>query len=110
MTVSYTYEGEAYTDTLAYLNGSELTYFDQETGVEISLGKQIAGYWIILSKDTPMTVRIVPSVPTAIENIATDAEELDEEANAPRYDIGGRRVSKAYKGIVIKNGKKTMIK
>ena len=110
MTVSYTYEDVDYTDTLGYLNGSELKYFDQETGEEISLGKQIAGYWLILSEDVPMTVRIVSSTPSAIENIAADDNRQDEDADSPRYDIGGRRVSNNYKGIVIINGKKIIIK
>ena len=110
MTVSYEYEGEEYTDTLCYLNGNELKYYDQETGVEISLGKQIAGYWLILSKDVPMTVRIIPGTPAAIDDITTDDNEQGDDANAPRYDIGGRRVSSNYKGLVIIRGKKLIIK
>ena len=110
MTVSYSYEGEQYTDTLTYINGNDLTYFDQETGKEISLGRQIAGYWLILSKDVPMTVRIIPAIPTAIEDIKTSDKRKAEEADMPRYDIGGRRVSGTYKGIVIMQGKKIIIK
>ncbi len=110
MTVSYEYEGEEYTDTLGYLNGNELIYFDQETGVEISLGKQIAGYWLVLSKDVPMTVRIIPATTTAIEDITTSDKRQAEEAGMPRYDIGGRRVSSNYKGMVIMQGRKIIIK
>ena len=110
MTVSYNYEGEEYTDTLAYLNGNELKYFDQETGEEISLGRQIAGYWLILSKDVPMTVRILPAATTAVEGITASGKRRAEDGEQPRYDIGGRRVSGNYKGIVIMCGKKMIIK
>ena len=110
MTVSYKYEGVEYTDTLAYLDGNELKYFDQELGEEISLGKQIAGYWLILSKDAPMTVRIIPNTLTAIEDITTSDKQKAEEADMPRYDIGGRRVSGNYKGLVIMRGQKIIIK
>jgi hypothetical protein len=110
MTVSYTYEDVEYTDTLSYLNGNDLIYYDQETGEEISLGNQIAGYWLILSKDVPMTVRIVSSEPTAVENIAAEGSQQGKDADAPRYDIGGRRVSSNYKGVVIMHGKKIIIK
>lgn len=110
MTVSYTYEGEEYTDTLTYTNGNDLKYFDQETGEEISLGKQIAGYWLVLSKDVPMTVRILPATPTAIEDIKTSDKLQAEEADAPRYTIGGQRVSSTYKGIVIMQGRKVIIR
>ena len=110
MTVSYKYEGVEYTDTLAYLDGNELKYFDQELGEEISLGKQIAGYWLILSKDAPMTVRIIPNTLTAIEDITTSDKQKAEGADIPRYDIGGRRVSGNYKGLVIMRGQKIIIK
>lgn len=34
----------------------------------------------------------------------------DEDANAPAYNLAGQRVDNAYKGVVIKNGKKTIKK
>ena len=34
----------------------------------------------------------------------------DEDANAPAYNLAGQRVDNAYKGVVIKNGKKTIRK
>ena len=44
------------------------------------------------------------SNPTGISNITTS-----EADNAPAYNLAGQKVNAAYKGIVIKNGKK-MIK
>ena len=41
-------------------------------------------------------------VPTDINNITTEAAD----ANAPAYNLAGQKVGKAYKGVVIKAGKK----
>ena len=32
------------------------------------------------------------------------------DVNAPRYDLSGRRVAEGYRGVVIQNGKKVVIK
>ena len=32
------------------------------------------------------------------------------QGNEPAYNLGGQRVGKSYKGIVIRNGKKTLNK
>ena len=44
--------------------------------------------------------------PTGIESIETDAGN----GNAPRYNLMGQPVDKNYRGVVIQNGKKTLIK
>ena len=43
---------------------------------------------------------------TSIESIETDAGN----GNAPRYNLMGQPVDKSYRGVVIQNGKKTLIK
>ena len=43
---------------------------------------------------------------TSIESIETDAGN----GNAPRYNLMGQPVDKNYRGVVIQNGKKTLIK
>lgn len=48
---------------------------------------------------------IVPADPTGIENIVND-----KKASAVTYNLAGQRVSKDYKGIVIKNGAKYIAK
>lgn len=50
------------------------------------------------------TQAVVPGSSTGISNITTSAAD-----NAPAYNLAGQKVNAAYKGIVIKNGKK-MIK
>jgi len=47
-----------------------------------------------------------PSDPTAIESIKTVAAN----ANAPLFNLAGQKVSKSYKGVVIQNGKKMVLK
>ena len=52
--------------------------------------------------------------PTAIDlgtsgvNGITADKAID--ANAPMYNLAGQRVSKAYKGVVIQNGHKFIVK
>ncbi|HRL64403.1 MAG TPA: chitobiase, partial [Segatella copri] len=43
---------------------------------------------------------------TGITNITTD----EAAKNAPVYNLAGQKVTKAYKGVVIKNGKKMIQK
>ena len=45
-------------------------------------------------------------VPTGINNITTEAAD----ANAPAYNLAGQKVSESYKGVVIKAGKKFVLK
>ena len=55
---------------------------------------------------TTLTLRIVQGdyIPTAITSVKAAATPT----NAPAYNLAGQRVGKAYKGIVIVNGKKTI--
>lgn len=45
-------------------------------------------------------------VPTGINSITTDAAD----ANAPAYNLSGQRVGKNAKGVLVKNGKKYVVK
>lgn len=45
---------------------------------------------------------------TAIVSLRQDSKELD--TNAPMYDLLGQQVSSSYRGIVIQNGKKYIVK
>ena len=60
--------------------------------------------------DTPQLYLInfekTADAPTGIEAITTD--ELD--VNAPIYNTAGQQVNKNYKGVVIQNGKKILVK
>jgi len=50
-------------------------------------------------------VEVTVSPATNISNI-----KADTNADSPLYNLAGQRVSKNYKGVVIKNGKKVVVK
>lgn len=55
----------------------------------------------------PATYEVKATVtpPTGIEALT-----IDTDANAPMYNLAGQRVDKDYKGVVIKNGRKVVVK
>ena len=83
--------------------------FNKVGGVaELTEGEKynVVGLYGAIFKGTPEIIPTQAVVPTStgISNITTS--EVD---NAPAYNLAGQKVNAAYKGIVIKNGKK-MIK
>ena len=40
--------------------------------------------------------------------VAVEADQPD--ANSPRYNLGGQRIGNSYRGIVIQNGRKKVVK
>lgn len=84
--------------------------FNKVGGVaELSEGEKytVTGLYGAIFKGTPEilpTQAVVPGSSTGITNITISAAD-----NAPAYNLAGQKVNAAYKGIVIKNGKK-MIK
>lgn len=72
---------------------SEEPKFDSEKGTYLN------------SSGQPLTTyRIAPTVATGITDLQTTATD------APAYDLMGRKVNSNYRGIVIKNGQKMMVK
>lgn len=68
----------------------------------------VTGLYGAIFKGTPEilpTQAVVSGTPTGITNITTSATD-----NAPAYNLAGQKVNAAYKGIVIKNGKKMIQK
>ena len=62
------------------------------------------GLYGAIFKGTPKilpTQKVVPGTSTGINNITTSAAD-----NAPIFNLAGQKVSKGYKGVVIKAGKK----
>ena len=62
------------------------------------------GLYGAIFKGTPEilpTQKVVPGTSTGINNITTSAAD-----NAPIFNLAGQKVSKGYKGVVIKAGKK----
>lgn len=45
-----------------------------------------------------------------IEGVTVGDSKSSDSENAPMYNLSGQRVGKNYKGIVIKNGKKMIVK
>lgn len=84
--------------------------FNKVGGVaELTEGEKytVTGLYGAIFKGTPEilpTQAVVPGSSTGISNITTS-----EADKAPAYNLAGQKVNAAYKGIVIKNGKK-MIK
>ncbi len=56
------------------------------------------------------TERFVMNNPNVGITDVTSGNDAYDKANAPMYDLTGRRVSNAYKGLVIRNGKKLLLK
>lgn len=54
---------------------------------------------------SPKTVESTATVSTGIRTI-----DVEIEQNAPRYDLSGRRVDNNFRGVVIQNGKKVLVK
>lgn len=64
----------------------------------------VTGLYGAIFKGTPEilpTQAVVAGTPTGINNITTSAAD-----NAPIFNLAGQKVSKSYKGVVIKAGKK----
>lgn len=47
----------------------------------------------------------VTDTPTAVDKVASDMD-----VDAPRYNLSGQRVGKGYKGVVVVNGRKLVVK
>lgn len=86
------------------LNGEK---FNELT--DIAVGDEVIIYGALTKYNSTYELNknnyLVSHTPTGINAISTDAD-----ADAPAYTIGGVKAGKGYKGIVIKNGKKTLVK
>lgn len=83
--------------------------FELKDGQQLYFGiakdEENKGDWIVV--DNFQLIYFGTKQPTAIKGIST-TEATD--ANAPAYNVSGQRVGKGYKGIVIQNGKKRIVK
>lgn len=78
----------------------------QQTYTEESSGYIVENVGIIIQgSDLVFTKVLIPetSAPTGISNAVVD---IANNPNAPIFNLAGQKVSKAYKGVVIQNGKK----
>lgn len=104
----------AETHTNQYLtNGTDkvMIYDKFKTNVTISEGEgyDVTGVLVTAKLSGNIVKELAPisaPVPTGINSITTDAAD----ANAPVYNLSGQRVGKNAKGVLIKNGKKYVVK
>lgn len=102
------------TYTNQYLtNGTDkvMIYNKFKTNVTISEGEgyDVTGVLVTAKLSDKIVKELAPistPVPTGINNITTEATD----ANAPAYNLAGQRVGKNAKGVLIKNGKKYVVK
>lgn len=102
------------TYTNQYLtNGTDkvMIYDKFKTNVTISKGEgyDVTGVLVTAKLSGKIVKELAPisaPVPTGINSITTDAAD----ANAPAYNLSGQRVGKNAKGVLVKNGKKYVVK
>ena len=102
------------TYTNQYLtNGTDkvMIYNKFKTNVTISEGEgyDVTGVLVTAKLSGKIVKELAPistPVPTGINNITTEATD----ANAPAFNLAGQRVGKNAKGVLIKNGKKYVVK
>lgn len=88
-----------------------MIYDKFKTNVTISDGEgfDVTGVLVTAKLSGKIVKELAPisaPVPTGINNITTEATD----ANAPAYNLSGQRVGKNAKGVLIKNGKKYVVK
>lgn len=86
-----------------YLEGADFTSADQiKVGDKVIVKGLLKKYNSTYEIDKNNKIHSLNGVTTGISNITTDAT-LE---NAPAFNLAGQKVGKAYKGVVIKAGKK----
>lgn len=86
-----------------YFGGADFTSADQlKVGDVVIIKGQLKKYGETYELDKNNQLYSLNGVTTGINNITTDAT-LE---NAPAFNLAGQKVGKAYKGVVIKAGKK----
>ena len=86
-----------------YLEGADFTSADQiKVGDKVIVKGLLKKYNSTYEIDKNNKIHSLNGVTTGINNITTDAT-LE---NAPAFNLAGQKVGKAYKGVVIKAGKK----
>lgn len=94
-------------------NGTDkvMIYDKFKTNVTISEGEgyDVTGVLVTAKLSGKIVKELAPisaPVPTGINNITTEATDAD----APVYNLSGQRVGKNAKGVLVKNGKKYVVK
>ena len=89
--------------------------FDEETISSLKEGDfvEFKGLLQKYVKDGVTTPELVSGYLVSINGkdaASVNAVKLDQDANAPAYNLSGQQVSGSYRGLIIKNGRKFMVK
>lgn len=111
--VNITTEKEGtYTNNYLVSGDDKVMIYDKfKTNVTISKGEgyDVTGVLVTAKLSGKIVKELAPisaPVPTGINNITTEATDAD----APVYNLSGQRVGKNAKGVLVKNGKKYVVK
>ena len=111
--VNITTEKEGtYTNNYLVSGDDKVMIYDKfKTKVTISEGEgyDVTGVLVTAKLSGKIVKELAPisaPVPTGINNITTEATDAD----APVYNLSGQRVGKNAKGVLVKNGKKYVVK
>lgn len=91
-----------------YLNGDKFTSEDQ-----IKVGDEVIVYGTLTlynNTENEIADSQLYSIKSATTGITAITPDKAADENAPMYNLAGQRVGKGYKGVVIKNGKKYIVK
>jgi len=86
------------------INGASIADGDINVGDKVIVAGTLKNYVKDEASTLELTNGQLVSVTTGIHAVTID------DANAPAYSLDGRRVNSNYHGVVIKNGKKVMMK
>lgn len=95
------------TDSVQVYNGFHIDENDP-ANLDPTKKYDITGIMEIYKTKTRTTYEVYPI--TITESTVVGIEEIasEQQKNAPAYNLAGQRVSKAYKGVVIMNGRKVI--
>ncbi len=108
--VKLTDEITVYVDGTKYYTSSEKTlqiYDNFKLNYTLSADDKITGLTGVIIPYNKQ-IEIAPTVSPTITDINTI--NADTNANAPAYNLAGQKIADGFKGLVIKNGKKYMMK
>ena len=93
-------------------SGNWSSWKDEEFDLTAYAGQKIKIKFVYTSTSTAAGTWEIKNFKVADKNAAGVNAVVTEkfDANAPMYNLAGQRVSKAYKGVVIQNGHKFIVK
>lgn len=108
-------KGGTATLTVFRAKNFENANFDEETISSLKEGDLVEFKGLLQKyvKEDVTTPELVSGYLVSINGkdaASVKALKLDQDANAPAYNLSGQQVSGSYRGLVIKNGRKFMVK